>query len=126
MTTFWNLGLGRRSPMSIRLEALALLGRSSVLSSHDPRYLGALTRIARRAKPVRWLPVGTNIAAEARRAPTAVRRELGLRDTPLLGYFGQLDFTRGVEDLLEALAQMRRGGSDARLVMIGAADSDRY
>jgi glycogen(starch) synthase len=126
VTTFWNLGLGRRSPMSIRLEALALLGRSSVLSSHDPGYLDALTRIARRAKPVRWLPVGSNIAAEARRAPNAVRRELGLRDTPLLGYFGQLDFTRGVEDLLEALAQMRRAGSDARLIMIGAADSVRY
>ena len=49
-----------------------------------------------------------------------------MRDTPLLGYFGQLDFTRGVEDLLEALAQLRRDGSDARLVMIGAADSARY
>ncbi len=75
---------------------------------------------------MRWLPVGTNIAAEARRAPSAVRRELGLRDAPLLGYFGQLDFTRGVEDLLEAVAELRRGGSDARLVMIGAADSARY
>ena len=126
VTTFWNLGLGRRSPMSIRMEALALLGRSSVLSSHDPGYLSAIQRIAGRAKPVRWLPGGTNIAAEARRAPNAVRRELGLRDAPLLGYFGQLDFTRGVEDLLEALAQMRRNGSGARLVMIGAADSARY
>ena len=126
VTTFWNLGLGRRSPMSIRLQALALLGRSSVLSSHDPGYLSAIERIAGRVKPVRWLPVGTNIAAEARRAPTAVRRELGLRDAPLLGYFGQLDFTRGVEDLLGALAQMRRNGSDAHLVMIGAADSARF
>jgi glycosyltransferase involved in cell wall biosynthesis len=126
VTTFWNLGLGRRSPMSIRLEALALLGRSSVLSSHDPGYLAAMERLAGRTKPVRWLPVGTNIAAEARRAPSAVRRELGLRNTPLLGYFGQLDFTRGVEDLLEAVAQMRGSGSDARLVMIGAADSARY
>jgi glycogen synthase len=126
VTTFWNLGLGRRSPLPIKLEALALLGRSAVLTSHDPVYLGAIERIAGRTKPVRWLPVGSNIAAEARRAPTAVRRELGLRDMPLLGYFGQLDFTRGVEDLLEALAQLRRDGSDARLVMIGAADSVRY
>lgn len=126
VTTFWNLGLGRRSPMPIRLEALALLGRSAVLSSHDPGYLSAIERIAGRAKPVHWLPVGTNIATKARRAPAAVRRELGLRDAPLLGYFGQLDFTRGVEDLLEALAQIRRSGSPARLAMIGAADSARY
>jgi glycogen(starch) synthase len=126
VTTFWNLGLGRRSPLSIRAEALALLGRSAVLASHDPAYLAALRRIARGMKPVRWLPVGTNIATEARRAPGAVRRELGLRDTPLLGYFGQLDFTRGVEDLLDALALLRSGGSNAHLVMIGAADSARY
>jgi glycogen synthase len=126
VTTFWNLGLGRRSPLPIKLEALGLLGRSNVLTSHDPGYLAALRRIAGRAKPVRWLPVGTNIAPEARRARNAVRRELGLRDTPLLGYFGQLDFTRGVEDLFEALAQMQRAGSGARLVMIGAADSARY
>ena len=126
VTTFWNLGLGRRSPLPIKLEALALLGRSSVLTSHDPYYLGAIQRVAGRTKPVRWLPVGTNIAAETRRAPNAVRRELGLRDTPLLGYFGQLDFTRGVEDLLEALARLRRDGSAARLAMIGAADSARY
>jgi glycosyltransferase involved in cell wall biosynthesis len=126
VTTFWNLGLGRRSPVPIKLEALALLGRSSVLTSHDPGYLSAIERIAGRAKPVRWLPVGTNIAPEVLRAPGAVRRELGLREAPLLGYFGQLDFTRGVEDLLEALARMRRGGSDARLIMIGAAASARY
>ena len=126
VTTFWNLGLGRRSPLPIKLEALALLGRSTVLSSHDPGYLDAIQRIAGRAKPVRWLPVGTNIADEARRAPNAIRRELGVREGTLLGYFGQLDFTRGVEDLFQALAQLRRGGSDARLVMIGAADSARY
>ena len=126
VTTFWNLGLGRRSPLPIKLEALGLLGRSSVLTSHDAGYLEALRRIARGTKPVRWLPVGTNIATEARRSPNAVRRELGLRDVPLLAYFGQLDFTRGVEDLLEALAQLRNAGSDARLVMIGGADSARY
>jgi len=126
VTTFWNLGLGRRSPVSIKLEALALLGRSSVLTSHDPGYLSALQRIAGGVKPVRWLPVGTNIGLETRRSPNAVRRELGLREVPLLGYFGQLDFTRGVEDLFEALADMRRDGSDVRLIMIGAADSARY
>jgi glycosyltransferase involved in cell wall biosynthesis len=126
VTTFWNLGLGRRSPLAIKLEALALIGRSSVLTSHDPGYLRALRRIAGRVKPAHWLPVGTNIEPEARRAPGAVRRELGLRDVPCLGYFGQLDFTRGVEDLFAALAELRRDGSDARLVMVGGSDSARF
>lgn len=126
VTTFWNIGLGRRSPLRIKLEAAALLGRSAVLTSHDPSYLTALQRITGWAKPVRWLPVGTNIAPEARRARNAVRRELGLRDAPCLGYFGQLDFTRGIEDLLEALARVRRDGIPARLVMLGGADSARY
>ncbi len=126
VTTFWNLGLGRRSPLRIKLEALALIGRSAALTSHDPGYLSALRRIAGRVKPVHWLPVGTNIAPEARRGPNAVRRELGLRYVPCLGYFGQLDFTRGVEDLFEALGHVRRGGIDARLVMLGGADSARF
>ncbi len=126
VTTFWNLGLGRRSPLRIKLEALALIGRSAALTSHDPGYLSPLRRIAGRVKPVHWLPVGTNIAPETRRAPAAVRRELGLRDVPTLGYFGQLDFTRGVEDLFEALVRVRRAGPDARLVMLGGADSARY
>lgn len=126
VTTFWNLGLGRRSPLRIKLEAMALIGRSAVLTSHDPGYLSALRKIAGRVKPVHWLPVGTNISPEARRAPNAVRRELGLRDVHCLGYFGHLDFTRGVEDLFDALAQVRREGTDARLVMLGGADSASY
>lgn len=125
VTTFWNLGLGRRSPLPLRLEALSLLARSAVLTSHDPGYLSALRRIAAGTKPVHWLPVGSNIAEETRRAPGAVRREHDLRDVPLLAYFGHLDFTRGVEDLFGALATLRRGGRDARLVMVGGADSVR-
>src|SRR5205823_2449853 len=41
VTTFWSLGLGRRSPLAIRLTSLALLARSAALSSHDPGYLTA-------------------------------------------------------------------------------------
>jgi 1,2-diacylglycerol 3-alpha-glucosyltransferase len=125
VTTFWNLSLGRRSPLTLKLEALGLLARSAVLTSHDPGYLSALRRIAAGQKPVHWLPVGSNIAEETRRAPGAVRRELGLRDVPVLVYFGHLDFTRGIEDLFGALASLRRGGSDARLIMLGGADSVR-
>lgn len=126
VSTFWNLGLGRRSPVPIKLEALGLIARSAVLTSHDPGYLSALRRLAAGTKPVRWLPVGSNIATETRRAAGAARREYGLRDVPVLVYFGQLDFTRGVEDLFGAVASLRRGGRDVRLVMLGGANSARY
>src|SRR6266540_2705552 len=33
VTTFWNLGLGRRSPLRIKLESLALLGRSALAAA---------------------------------------------------------------------------------------------
>jgi len=126
VTTFWNLGLGRRSPMALRLSALGLIARSPALTAHDPSYIAALRRLVAGTKPVHWLPAGTNIASETRRAAGAVRRELGVRDVPLLAYFGQLDFTRGIEDLFGALASLRRGGRDVRLLMLGGADSARH
>jgi glycosyltransferase involved in cell wall biosynthesis len=117
VTTFWNLGLGRRSPVPLRLEALALLLRSKVLSSHDPGYLARLRRLAAGTKRVRWLPVGSNFGGPAVRA----RREGPFT----LGFFGQLDFTRGVDTLFEALARL--GRPDLRLVMIGSAGRpERY
>jgi glycosyltransferase involved in cell wall biosynthesis len=119
VSTFWNLGLGRRSPLAIKLESLALLARSAVLTSHDPAYLRVLRRLDAGTRPVHWLPVGSNLDPRVRPGAGAELRErLGLDDAPLLGYFGHLDFTRGVEDLFTALAGLRRG-RDVRLLMLG-------
>src|SRR3954447_5426807 len=116
VTTFWNIGLGRRSPAAVRLEALGLLARSSVLSSHDPTYSAALRRLTLGLKPVRWLPVGSNFAAaQATRSG----------DGRTLGFFGQLDFTRGVDTLFEAVARLAR--PELRVRMIGSAGRpERY
>ena len=128
VTTFWNLGLGRRSPLSLRLESLALLARSKVVTSHDPGYLEVLRRGVGWAKPVRHLPVGNNLDAAGDGTPTqSLRAQLGLSDAAeWLAYFGQLDPTRGVEDLFHALAELRRR-RDVRLMMIGSAGRpERY
>lgn len=118
VTTFWNLGLGRLSPVPTKVASLALLARSRVLLSHDPQYLATLRRIAI-GRPVRLLPVGNNIGV-ADRGP----REPG---PARLAYFGQLDATRGAEDLFEASAALVREGRDVRVVMIGSAGRpDRY
>ena len=119
VSTFWNLGLGRRSPMRLRLSSLALLGRSSILSSHDPAYLRQLRRLSA-GRPVRWLPVGSNVGP-----PTSLTVLDPAADW--LAYFGQLDATRGLEDLFEAVALLRHGGRDVRLMMIGSrAREARY
>jgi glycosyltransferase involved in cell wall biosynthesis len=57
----------------------------------------------------------------------ALRRSLTLDGNAFwLGYFGQLDPTRGVEDLFEAVATLRTH-HDVRLVMIGSAGRpERY
>jgi glycosyltransferase involved in cell wall biosynthesis len=116
VTTFWSLGLGRRSPLPLRLAAIGLLARSKVISSHDPSYIAALNRLVLGRKPVRWLPVGSNFD------PAERRRDDG---SITLGFFGQLDFTRGVDTLFEALARL--GRPDVKLVMLGSAGRpERY
>jgi glycosyltransferase involved in cell wall biosynthesis len=88
-----------------------------VVSSHDPTYLAALRRITLGRKPVRWLPVGSNFAEAGIR-----RRRDG---PPTLGFFGQLDFTRGIDTLFHAFARL--GRDDVRLVMVGSAGRpERY
>jgi glycosyltransferase involved in cell wall biosynthesis len=129
VTTFWNLGLGRHSPMKLRLQAVRLLIASRVWTSHDPRYLRLLKRLSGGARPVRWLPVGTNVRVDANTPAdlTQARRRLGLAEGPkYLAYFGQLDATRGVEDLFEAV-RLLRAERDIRLLMIGSAGRpERY
>jgi glycosyltransferase involved in cell wall biosynthesis len=95
----------------LKLTSLALLARSSVVSSHDPSYLTVLRRLVAGAKPVRWLPVGSNFEAGARR--------LRPDGPPTVGFFGQLDFTRGVDTLFDAVARL--GRRDVRVRMLGSA-----
>lgn len=121
VTTFWNLGLGRRSPPWVRAEALALLVRSRTLSTHEPGYLEAIGKLVVRRKAVRWLPVGNNLMDIGAGAEAVM-----LDGAEWLGYFGQLDETRGVEDLFLAVQDLRRV-RDVRLVMIGSAGRrERY
>jgi glycosyltransferase involved in cell wall biosynthesis len=128
VTTFWNLGLGPRSPLRVRLVSLGLLIRSRVLSSHEPGYLRVLRRIAA-GRPVRWLPVGTNVRVKRNTSMDReeARRRLGLAaGVQYLAYFGQLDATRGIEDLFEAVRTLS-ARRDIRLLMIGSAGRpERY
>jgi glycosyltransferase involved in cell wall biosynthesis len=100
-----------------------------VLTSHDPFYLRLLERLSLWKRPVLWLPAGSNIPVDGQRddprrgRPTRTGRD---QEAIRLAYFGQLDSTRGIEDLFAALARLREGG-DFRLLMIGSAGRpERY
>lgn len=124
VTTFWSLGLGPRSPAVTRLTSLGLLARSRAVTSHDPVYLSALRRLVPRQRRVGWLPVGNNLHSRGGSEDPQGAHGAIDQSRPYLAYFGQLDRTRGVEDLFAALADVRRS-RDVRLVMIGSAGRER-
>lgn len=54
---------------------------------------------------------------------TRTRKAWGVPDGPLLiGYFGLLNASKGVDTLLEALQLLRAGGTGAELMMVGEAE----
>lgn len=53
------------------------------------------------------------------------RRKLQLpADCPLVGYFGSMEPDRGVQDLVEAVGQVRRQGMDLQLLLCGRQHAD--
>jgi glycosyltransferase involved in cell wall biosynthesis len=72
-----------------------------------------------------YVPIGPNIAlAPLEHTRPAVRRSLGLAlDAPLILFFGFLHPVKGLERLIEATADVRRGQPGLRLVLAGGGES---
>lgn len=128
VTTFHDLRVPYLFPKAGPLRRLAV--RTLLWASHaalfaDPDDLRAVGP----ARGRRWVPIGSNISPHPlpSGARVALRATLGARSgEPLVGYFGMLNASKGLEVLLEALARVRAGGVPARLVLIGdpAGSSD--
>ncbi len=89
-----------------------------------------LTAALRDLPPVRLIPIGSNIAPQPPRGydPAAWRKAHGFAEHDLLlGFFGFLNRSKGVETLLEATAQLRADGVPAHILLIGGrtGSSDR-
>ena len=67
------------------------------------------------------IPIGSNIPrVESKVGRDEIRRRIGMAGAGvLLGHFGFISKSKGVDTLLEAVAALREGGHDARLVFIG-------
>ncbi|MFH1084192.1 MAG: glycosyltransferase family 4 protein [Chloroflexota bacterium] len=108
----------------LRWQAILALARGCrqviVTNAEDRERLLA----ARGLPAVRMVPIGSNVAFRLPSGydPVAWRARWGVpADALLLGYFGFLNASKGGEELVEALARLRRAGRDARLLMIGGA-----
>ena len=78
-------------------------------------------RLARVARRLALIPIGSNIAPTATPDDRpAFRRHWGFGpDEPLLVYFGFVNRAKGADTLVEALARLRAAGLPARLLMLG-------
>jgi glycosyltransferase involved in cell wall biosynthesis len=125
IATFFALSIFRGVTMRTRLTGLRLIATSDILVSHDQYYLGLLRRLsAWRGSPVRYIPVGANVAGPPEiYDPDNVSRyraRLRLPDADYyISHFGFVDASRDIDTLLEALRRLRAGGTDLRLIMIG-------
>jgi glycosyltransferase involved in cell wall biosynthesis len=72
------------------------------------------------AGKVEVIPYGLDSEAFAREAhPGVFRGELGVRDTPLVGFIGRMTGQKGVDVLLRAFAQVERQHPTVKLILAG-------
>ena len=104
--------------------ALARSADAAIVTNHEDEErlvrAGGVRRLCR-------IPIGSNIAGDlpAHFDRTGWRDRIGVGpDDLLIGFFGFLNRSKGIEPLLDALAQLRSTGMAARLLMIGGRTGD--
>jgi glycosyltransferase involved in cell wall biosynthesis len=121
VTTFHDLRYPYLFPKAGRLRdwIVMQLARTSdgvVVTNHED-----LQRL-QHLRNIRLIPIGSNILAKLSSDfdPQPWRAKAGADDKDfLLAYFGLINRSKGLDSLLEAMAELRRGDIPARLVIIG-------
>jgi glycosyltransferase involved in cell wall biosynthesis len=127
VTTFHDLLVPYLFPKAgpLRFRALLALARASqgviVTNAQDEQRL----RVRLKSTTLATIPIGSNVSAEL---PSgyhrgAWRASLGIPDDPdeaiLVGYFGFINASKGVDTLLDGVAQAIAQGLDVHVLMIG-------
>ncbi len=131
VTTFHDLRVPYLFPKAGRLrnQALWLLARQSAGVIATDSADSAQLRLITVSKAVAQIPIGSNIPT----LPPAGYDHAHWRvahnfrpETVLIGYFGFMNAEKGLEALIDGLAQALHSGLDSRLVLIGggATESD--
>ncbi|MDE2818110.1 MAG: glycosyltransferase family 4 protein [Chloroflexota bacterium] len=121
VTTFHDLrhpylfpGAGRLRDWVVRHLAGSADGLIATNPEDEQKLAGAPMRSV--------IPIGSNIISAAASDESAARwrEELSLSDsTTLIGHFGFVQAIKGIDFLVDALAELRQNGHDARLLFIG-------
>ncbi len=130
VTTFHDLAVPWLFPKAgtLRERIVLQLARSSsaVICTNHEDY----SRLDSLLRCTRMIPIGSNILAQ--RPPDfdvgPWRQRAGVADNEiLLAWFGLVNHSKGLDTLLQSLAELRDSGLTLRLVLIGgeAGDSDR-
>lgn len=128
VTTFHDLRVPYLFPKAGRLREWAVLQLATysqgVILTNDEDYT-MLTQKLHADQPgfkLRVIPIGSNIApappAGYERASWRLQQQFSPQDF-LIGFFGFLNRSKGVETLLDAVAQLRQEGIPAHLLLIG-------
>ncbi len=121
VATFHDLRHPYLFPKAGRLRdwiVMHLAGSADGVIATNPEDEKKLARAPMRA----IIPIGSNILCEAASAESTARwrEELSLSDsTTLIGHFGFVQAIKGIDLLVEALAELRGNGHDVRLLFIG-------
>jgi len=129
VTTFFSL-FKTGSTLFTKLGTLSLILFSQRLVSHDEEYVQFFKKFFP-FKKISLIPVGSNTSATDSYVDNidkiALRKKLNLDPGKIyLSFVGQMDISKGLETLLEALRiVIDRGFRDARLIMVGSGDIER-
>ncbi len=109
---------------ALRQKSVWELARSSdgIITTNAEDAHRLRERMGTSLPPLRTIPIGSNIAPAPppHFDPNAWRKAHGVPpEALLLGFFGFLNRSKGIETLLEAIAQLRDGGIPVYLALIG-------
>ncbi|MCY4537051.1 MAG: glycosyltransferase family 4 protein [Chloroflexi bacterium] len=121
VTTFHDLRHPYLFPKAGRLRDWAVMhlaGSADGVITTNPEDEEKLAHLPTRTV----IPIGSNIMCDAASDETTARwrEELSVTDTTtLIGHFGFVQANKGIDYLIDALAELRRNGHDLRLLFIG-------
>ncbi len=121
VTTFHDLRHPYLFPKAGRLRDWAVMhlaGSADGVIATNPEDDQKLAHLPLRAV----IPIGSNIICKAASDESTARwrEELSVTDsTTLIGHFGFVQAIKGIDFLVDALAELRRNGHDLRLLFIG-------
>lgn len=126
VTTFFSF-FKTGSTFFTKIGTLSLILFSQRLVSHDEEYVHFLKKFFPFKKAF-LIPVGMNTSAVGVcNDKNTLRKNFGLDPGKIyFSYIGQMDISKGLETLLEALRiVIDRGFEEARLIMVGSGDAER-